>query len=60
MIDTIFHQCIREELEVLVRALEALDPNKLDESHRDYREMCLNSCKAELHERYTQWEKTNE
>ena len=53
----IFSQCIKPELEVLIKGLEKIDYLELTIGQREYKDMCLATLKSELEERYLQWEK---
>jgi len=55
--NTIFSQCVKAELEVLIKGLEKIDRLDVTIQQEEYREMCLNSLKSELYERYNQWER---
>ena len=54
---SLFAQCVRPELEVLIKGLEKLDDSKLSKEQKEYRVMCLGTLHYELENRYTRWEK---
>ncbi len=52
----LFYTNTREELEVLILGLEALDGAKMDDSLLGYRDMCLSTLKSQLWNRYYRWD----
>ena len=58
--ETLFHQLIRIELEVLIKALEKLEDSELTKNQKNYKDMCLGSLKHEMDQRYLQWEKNED
>jgi len=61
---TLFDLCIKEELEVIIKGLESIDPKaeismdklQLTSKQEEARKMCLGTAKFHLQDRYTRWE----
>jgi len=54
---SLFSQCTKNELEVLIKALEEVDNSHFNDKGYETKIMCLATLNHELKERYTQWEK---
>jgi len=53
---TLFEQCSRNELEILIQGLLCIDTNHLDEDHKESHGLCLGTLKFQLNDRYLRWE----
>ena len=52
----LFSDCIRPELEILIKSLKSLDDSNLTEEEKDYKNMCLRTLEAQLKVRYTKFD----
>ncbi len=48
----LFDQCVKEELIVLIKGLEKLKDQELDDQLKEYKKMCLSTLKYQLEMRY--------
>ena len=53
----LFHDCVKLELEVMIKGLESLDKSILTKEQKEYSDMCLGTLKYQLEGRYTRFNK---
>ncbi len=54
---SLFAECVKLELVVLIKGLEALDESRLIDELKEYKNLCLSTLYSELEDRYTRWKK---
>ncbi len=54
---SLFSQCVKGELVILIKGLEALDDSRLIDELKEHKNMCLGTLYSELENRYTKREK---
>ncbi len=54
---SLFSQCVKGELVILIKGLEALDDSRLIDELKEYKNICLGTLYSELANRYTTGEK---